>query len=134
MKMTRRLLLLTGIALAGGYSTAAGDMLKCPSPITLPGYEEEPVVVLVDGKVADFKFSEGIEIDSEEIWVEILCWDPTTGDFAMGAGVAGGVNVLSFVTEDAPSEERVAAVRKVANKALQELWDEAPGGGPGGER
>ena len=123
MSSKRSMLLLTGIALVVGYSTAAADTLKCPSPIQPPGYDNATPVTLIDGVVRTVEEISEVDVHS----VEIVCWDPETGDFVRAKG---GVAVVVVMTKDfASSDERVAGHYEAVRKAMRELWDKATGGG-----
>ena len=132
MKTKRSLLLLTGIALAVGYSPAAADTLKgCPRAATMPSYTDtQNFIVLLDGKVSLLsQVPPWAEQEADVASIEIRCWDPRTGDFApdMVSG-EGGVTVIVFITMAfASSDERVAEHDAEASKAMQELWDEVYG-------
>ena len=119
----RRLLLLTGVALVVGYSTAAADTLKCGAAITVPGYEPGTPVVLVDGAVWAHPLDELGEVDVASI--EITCWDPKSGNFSV---VVPGVQIVMAKTKTfVESPELMAAHDAEARKAMQELWDAATG-------
>ena len=125
MMMKRSLLLLTGMVLLVGYSTAAAETLKCSSA-QWPRYDRSEPVALLDGKVADVlnkpEATEGLEIASVEIW----CWDPKSGDFISTA--EAGVPIIMVLTEEfVASSERMAGLKAEARKAMQEWWDSPTG-------
>ena len=124
MKTKRSLLLLVGMALAVGYSTAAADTLKCGAYITVPGYEAG-AVLLVDGVVWHYPLLE--ELDAADVgWAEAMCWDPKSGRFSVSRS---GVGVMMVKTKTfVESPELMAGHDAKARKAMQELWDEATGG------
>ncbi len=124
MKTKHRVLLLV-VALAVGYSPAAADTLKCRSIITIPGYDP---VTIVDGALYPYEKIGELALSS----LEIKCWDPKSGMFSASAA---GVQVVIIQTKEfASSDDRVAAHDEWARKAMQELWDEVNGDGPGGKQ
>ncbi len=124
MSSKRRLLLLTGIALAVGYSTVAADTLKCGG-LSMPGYEQGAPVFLIDGAVWDRPVAEISEVEFASI--QITCWHPESGRFSQSS--PGFPAVILKTKTFVESPELMVAHDAQARKAMQELWNEATGGG-----
>lgn len=106
------LLALAGTLALGGESTA---WFKCPWTESLPGYEDQ-VVVLIDGRTITtleaLEESGGLE-EYEPGWVGITCWDPETGAFHSRTGI----NIVYVVTKPIADPPRIALEKLQAAQA-----------------
>ena len=114
---------LTLAFVAVSFVFAEGAAAKCFPQGTWPGLERGEPVVLVDGSFAGTGLQEGSEaleeLDPSDIHsIDIICWNPETGEFQPG----GGLNVISIVTTRLAESKRAPITAK-AGRALREMYE-----------
>ena len=78
-------LAFVALSLISAESAAA----KCSRRIEMPGLAPNEAVGLLDGSVVLIGLEEINEIDTSDIHsIKITCWNPATGEFGGGVGVA----------------------------------------------
>ncbi len=92
MRLSRTTLVAVAVV-ALSLISAEGVAAKCSPQIAWPGLEPGAAIVLVDGSIVmpgSQEANEGLEeIDPESIHLlEIICWNPETGEFQPGGGVS----------------------------------------------
>ena len=91
---------LTLAVVALSLISAEDAAAKCFPQLAWPGLEQGAPVVMLDGSFVGTGMSgeqAGLEeLDPSDIYsIDIICWNPATGEFRTG----GGVNVISIVTK-----------------------------------
>ena len=103
--------------------SAQGIAAKCPGQIQMPGYEYVPgmeVVPLVDGLILTKE--DWDRVDPSNIHsVEVTCWNPATGEFGGGVGVAV-VLVLTKSFVEATRAAKEGNLRGLNARVLRDFY------------